>query len=125
MSKEADIYGQENLAGRGGWTWYTGSSSWMYELGIHYILGLTIENEFLSINPCISNEWGEYEIQYKYKATNYHIKIKNPNSKCNGVETMIFDEIDTYDFDLKKLILHLMKQLLLVLLQQSTALLLS
>ena len=23
----ADIYGAKNLAGRGGWTWYTGSSS--------------------------------------------------------------------------------------------------
>ena len=33
----ADIYGGE-LAGRGGWTWYTGSSSWMYEAGIRYIL---------------------------------------------------------------------------------------
>ena len=38
----ADIYGG-NLAGRGGWTWYTGSSSWMYEAGIKYILGLKIE----------------------------------------------------------------------------------
>ena len=27
----ADIYGDSNLQGRGGWTWYTGSSSWMYE----------------------------------------------------------------------------------------------
>ena len=40
----ADVYGQENLAGRGGWTWYTGSSSWMYEAGLKYILGLKIEN---------------------------------------------------------------------------------
>jgi len=24
----ADVYGSNNLAGRGGWTWYTGSSSW-------------------------------------------------------------------------------------------------
>ena len=36
----ADIYGQGNLAGRGGWTWYTGSSSWYYKAGIKYILGL-------------------------------------------------------------------------------------
>lgn len=26
----ADVYGEKNLAGRGGWTWYTGSSSWYY-----------------------------------------------------------------------------------------------
>ena len=24
----ADVYGASNLAGQGGWTWYTGSSSW-------------------------------------------------------------------------------------------------
>lgn len=24
----ADMYGGNNLSGRGGWTWYTGSSSW-------------------------------------------------------------------------------------------------
>ena len=40
----ADISSQRNLAGRGGWTWYTGSSSWMYEAGIKYLLGLKIEN---------------------------------------------------------------------------------
>ena len=36
----ADIYGQGNLAGRGGWTWYTGSSGWFYRVGIEEILGL-------------------------------------------------------------------------------------
>lgn len=39
----ADIYGASNLLGRGGWTWYTGSSSWFYKAGIQYILGLKIE----------------------------------------------------------------------------------
>ena len=33
----ADVYGASNLAGRGGWTWYTGSSSWFYKAGIEYI----------------------------------------------------------------------------------------
>lgn len=44
----ADIYGQGNLSGRGGWTWYTGSSSWIYTAGIKYILGLTIEERIFS-----------------------------------------------------------------------------
>lgn len=38
----ADIYGASNLLGRGGWTWYTGSSSWFYKAGLEYILGLKI-----------------------------------------------------------------------------------
>lgn len=85
----ADIYGQKNLAGRGGWTWYTGSSSWMYEAGLHYILGLTINKGYLSINPCISADWKEYKIRYKYGNSIYNIKVENYNRKNTGVETMI------------------------------------
>ena len=77
----ADIYGQKNLAGRGGWTWYTGSSSWMYEAGLHYILGLTINKGYLSINPCISADWKEYKIRYKYGNSIYNIKVENYNRK--------------------------------------------
>ena len=43
----ADIYGKQNLAGRGGWTWYTGASSWYYVAGIKYLLGLNIQNGYL------------------------------------------------------------------------------
>ncbi len=81
----ADIYGQKNLAGRGGWTWYTGSSSWMYEAGIKYLLGLKIEKQKLKIEPCIPSDWKEYSIKYKYGSSIYHIHITNPNGKCNGI----------------------------------------
>ena len=82
----ADVYGQGNLAGRGGWTWYTGSSSWMYIAGIRYILGLNIENGYLVINPHIPNKWNEYEIRYKYKNSLYNIKVINSgiNNEING-----------------------------------------
>ena len=82
----ADIYGYGNLAGRGGWTWYTGSSSWMYEAGLHYILGLTIQKGYLSIQPTIPSYWKEYAIVYRYGSSIYHIKVQNPNGKCTGVE---------------------------------------
>lgn len=85
----ADIYGIGNLAGRGGWTWYTGSSSWMYEAGLKYILGLTIKKGYLSINPCIPTTWKEYKINYKHGNSIYNIVVKNENKKCTGVETMI------------------------------------
>ena len=84
----ADIYGQGNLAGRGGWSWYTGSSSWMYEAGLHYILGFTINEGYLSINPCIPKDWKDYKIHYKYENSIYNIHVKNPNGKNTGVEEM-------------------------------------
>ncbi|MCR5146191.1 MAG: glycosyl transferase, partial [Clostridia bacterium] len=77
----ADIYGQGNLAGRGGWTWYTGSSSWMYIAGIKYILGLNIENGFMYFTPKIANEWNEYYIRYKYGKSVYNIKVINNKSE--------------------------------------------
>jgi cyclic beta-1,2-glucan synthetase len=36
----ADVYGAPPFTGQGGWTWYTGSGSWMYRLGLEGILGL-------------------------------------------------------------------------------------
>ena len=77
----ADIYGANNLAGRAGWTWYTGSSSWFLNAGIENILGLKVQNGVLKIEPCIPQKWEEYSIRYRYKNSVYNIKIKNPNGK--------------------------------------------
>ena len=89
----ADIYGASNLLGRGGWTWYTGSSGWFYKAGLEYILGLKIRYGTLSIEPCIPNEWKEYRIRYEYKTSVYNIwvkNVKNSNSaisfKVNGAD---------------------------------------
>ena len=90
----ADIYGANNLAGSGGWTWYTGSSSWYYICAVQNILGLKIENETLSINPCISSEWQEYEIRYKFGVSIYNIKVQNPNRKCTGVEKFLLNGVE-------------------------------
>ena len=79
--------------GRGGWSWYTGSASWYYIAGIEYILGLKIEEEKLSIEPCIPNEWECYFIQYRYKSSIYNIKIKNIH-KTNKVQKMIINNVE-------------------------------
>lgn len=81
----ADVYGAGNLAGRGGWTWYTGSSSWYYVAGIEYILGLKIQNNVLHFDPCISKEWKEFSIRYKFGNSIYNIRVINPNGKSTGV----------------------------------------
>ena len=87
----ADIYGAGNLAGRGGWTWYTGSSSWYYKAGIEYILGLKIRKGVMSIEPCIPKEWKEYNIKYRWKNSFYNITVKNPNCKNSGVEEVLLN----------------------------------
>lgn len=59
----------------------------MYEAGIKYVLGLRIENGYLSIQPCIPSDWKEYSIKYKYKNSVYNIHVYNPNGKNNTVES--------------------------------------
>ena len=91
----ADIYGSGNLAGRGGWTWYTGSSSWYYVAGIEYILGMRIKNNVLSFNPCIPKDWKDISIKYEYGKSIYNIKISNPNGKNIGVTKVIVNGKET------------------------------
>ncbi len=90
-SMPADIYGASNLAGRGGWTLYTGSASWYYDAGIEYILGLKIENGVMKFEPCIPKDWKEYLIRYKWGKSIYNIKIKNPNQRNTGVEKVFLN----------------------------------
>ena len=86
----ADVYGNQNLLGRGGWTWYTGSSSWYYIAGIEYILGLKIQNNKITLNPCVPKEWQEYFIHYKYGESIYNIKVRN-TQKTNTVQQVVLN----------------------------------
>ncbi|HMF55728.1 MAG TPA: hypothetical protein VK619_05175, partial [Pyrinomonadaceae bacterium] len=87
----ADIYAVWPHVGRGGWTWYTGSASWMYRAGLEYILGFELRGERLRINPCIQQSWREYEIFYRYGSTRYSIKVENPYGVNRGVITVEMD----------------------------------
>jgi cellobiose phosphorylase len=78
----ADVYAREPFVGRGGWTWYTGTAGWMYRVGIEGILGLSlVEGKGFRINPCIPNDWKEYEINYKNNECSYLITIKRGDKK--------------------------------------------
>lgn len=83
----ADMYGVGKIAGRGGWTWYTGSSSWFLKIGIEKILGFQIEPGYIVLDPHIPAHWKEYQIKYKYQDSIYQITIKN-----NRVEKNVFQE---------------------------------
>jgi cyclic beta-1,2-glucan synthetase len=87
----ADIYSEPPHVGRGGWTWYTGSSGWMYRAGIEWILGLNLEGNILRINPSIPDYWQGFTISYKHESTQYEISVENPNSVSGGVKIIELD----------------------------------
>ncbi|MEO5990554.1 MAG: glucoamylase family protein, partial [Ferruginibacter sp.] len=87
----ADVYSREPHAGRGGWTWYTGSASWLYRLITESFLGIQkIENKLI-INPCIPAEWDSFKVNYRHKTTLYIIEVnqielgEKPELKVDGI----------------------------------------
>jgi cyclic beta-1,2-glucan synthetase len=74
----ADVYTAAGHLGRGGWTWYTGSASWMYRVGIEGILGFIKRGDSLLLDPCVPDSWPEYTIEYRHGKSHYHITVRSP-----------------------------------------------
>jgi cyclic beta-1,2-glucan synthetase len=87
----ADVYSQPPHAGRGGWTWYTGSSGWMYRLGLEAILGFRRVGQTLEINPCIPKKWPGYKVNYRFGSTCYRISVENPEKVNGGLQKVMMD----------------------------------
>jgi cyclic beta-1,2-glucan synthetase len=74
----ADVYTAEGHVGRGGWTWYTGSASWMYRVGLEAILGFTKRGDTLVIEPRVPRDWPELTIEYRFGGSLYVITVSEP-----------------------------------------------
>jgi cyclic beta-1,2-glucan synthetase len=87
----ADIYSQAPHVGRGGWTWYTGSSGWMYRAGTEFILGINQRGSSLHFDPCIPKEWLGFKVFYRHGQTHYEIQFENPNHVSKGIQRIELD----------------------------------
>ena len=72
----ADVYTADGQRGRGGWTWYTGSASWMYRVGLEAILGFTRRGDSLQLLPCVPAAWREYAIDYRFGGSLYSLRVE-------------------------------------------------
>lgn len=71
----ADVYTANPHEGRGGWSWYTGASGWMYQAGLEYVLGIKCRGNRLYIQPCVPVDWKSFSIDYKYGNSTYSIEV--------------------------------------------------
>jgi cyclic beta-1,2-glucan synthetase len=86
-----DVYAEPPHAGRGGWTWYSGSAGWFYRAGLEWILGFRVRGTILSIDPCIPRSWPNYSINFRYHSASYKIRVENPRGVSRGVARVEFD----------------------------------
>ncbi len=104
-----DVYSMPPHAGRGGWTWYTGSAGWMYRLIIESLIGIVLEGNRLRFAPCPNPSWQSFKLRYRYRETFYHLVVVQIGSgrdvlsftldgkeQANKMATLIDDHTDHY-----------------------------
>jgi cyclic beta-1,2-glucan synthetase len=89
----ADVYTEAPHAGRGGWTWYTGSAGWLYRAGVESLLGFRVRGGQLVIDPCIPRGWPGFEIVFRYRSSRYDIGVENPRRVSRGVTSVEADGV--------------------------------
>ena len=93
----ADVYGAPPYTGQGGWTWYTGSASWMYRLGLDGILGLKRRGDQLEVTPRIPKEWSGFSLTCRFGSALYEFQVQNPDHVHQGVRQVSIDGRDLPD----------------------------
>ncbi len=74
--------------GEAGISWLTGTASWMYIAGTHYLLGIRPTLDGLSIKPCLPESMGKVRVTRRFRGCTYDITIDN---KRRGAVTLELD----------------------------------
>jgi len=90
----ADVYTNTQHAGRGGWTWYTGSAAWMYRLQVESLLGLHLEVDHLRVEPLLPAGWGSFMVHYRFRRSTYHIRVRGPASGAGQLLRVVCDGVE-------------------------------
>lgn len=94
---EPYCYAQNILAdehpdfGLGRNSWLSGTSSWMYQAGVKYILGIRPEHGGLLIDPCVPKSWDGFTVTRSCRGAEYRITVKNPDGKSRGIKSITID----------------------------------
>ncbi len=65
----ADVYGEAPFVGRGGWTWYTGSASWLL-CAVRALAGFERMDDRVRLNA-LSGLWDEVQVNLSFGETAY------------------------------------------------------
>jgi len=65
----ADIY----RWGRGGWTWYTGSAGWLYDVYLRDFLGFDKRGSEVTLRPVLPGDWEDVTLLYHFGQSRYQL----------------------------------------------------
>ena len=90
----ADVYAEPMHKGRGGWTWYTGSAGWMYQLILESFVGMKKEGDKLIFTPCLPAEWPSVKISYRSINRLYQIEITQQAGEEKNILKLSVDGVE-------------------------------
>jgi cellobiose phosphorylase len=64
------------LNGRAGWTWYTGSASWLQRVVSEWVLGVRPTWDGLLIDPCLPPHWKRARVVRPWRGQVYEIDVE-------------------------------------------------
>lgn len=102
----ADVYSNSQHPGRVGWSWYTGSASWCFQLIIEGFLGVTKKGDALVLNPKPPKYFDGYTVKYRYKSSLYTLRFKKRGRFAiieNGVEISGTNAIALSDNEMREI----------------------
>eukprot|EP01013_Petalomonas_cantuscygni_P041739 TRINITY_DN747_c0_g2_i1.p1 TRINITY_DN747_c0_g2~~TRINITY_DN747_c0_g2_i1.p1 ORF type:complete len:3343 (-),score=1011.01 TRINITY_DN747_c0_g2_i1:227-10255(-) len=116
----ADVYSMPQHAGRGGWSWYTGSAAWMLRTAVEALCGIRFvagdwkatgdgparvdielgENAaalsgrvFLEVSPVVPSGWKELRASVRHGPTTFDITVSNPDGLSGGTPVVSADGV--------------------------------
>jgi cyclic beta-1,2-glucan synthetase len=63
----------------------------MYRIWVEEILGLTVRDDRVILNPVISPAWDGFRLRYKRGGTTYDFTVDNPDHVSSGVRRVELD----------------------------------
>lgn len=78
-------------AGRGAYTWVTGTAGWSFMVANQYLMGVRPEYNGLRIDPCLPSTWKQCTIVRPFRGEIYEIKVEKPEGVQRGVKEITVD----------------------------------
>jgi len=80
-----NIEGPESpYEGKGAWTWYSGSSAWLFRCITERFLGVRMENGELIVDPRLPAAWPGFTMERLVRGKKVRITVKKTTGKSGG-----------------------------------------
>ncbi|MFW6237743.1 MAG: GH36-type glycosyl hydrolase domain-containing protein, partial [Halanaerobiales bacterium] len=72
--------------GRARNSWLTGTAAWSFRAVTNFILGVRADYDGLIIDPCVPEDWEEFEVYRVFRGKEFEINVRNPDGVSKGIK---------------------------------------